>query len=206
MVVRAWLSLLDLLKINFSLHKKVIIWFWILVLVGMTVAIVAIPRQAITVNDISTGLIDQNLINASAVNSSLFGFIWGRIMSVLLPLAVRFLFCILSKVSSFIVFPYIALQGYWLVMTVWWTLNKFALGSVVLLGFYAVWLVLLLQVLIACVIWVMKISSSIRRVGFRCGFNFREFSAGLGVIIGVEVLLAIFEYLVYFIFLARIIY
>jgi hypothetical protein len=206
MVVRAWLYLLDTLKVNFSLHKKIIIWFWIFILAGIAVAIISIPRQEITVDDISIRLIDKNIVNSSAVDSTLTGFIWGRLLSVFLPLALLFLFCILSNATALVVFPFMALQGYWLVMTVWWTMNQYALSSVLLLAFYAVWLVLMLQVLIAYVIWVMKLSASVRRVGFRCGFNMREFLVGTGVIVGVEVLSAVIEYLVYFVFLARIIY
>jgi hypothetical protein len=206
MVVRFWLFLLDTLKVNFLQHKKIIIWFWIFILIGITVAFIAIPRQEIIADDISINLIDKNVINSSEAGSTLFGFIWGRLLSVLLPLAVLFLFCILSSVTALIVFPFMTLQGYWLVMTVWWIMNEYALSSVLLLAFYTVWLVLMLQVLIACVIWIMKLSAAVRRFGFRCGFNTREFFSGLAVITGAEVLFAVIEYLVYFVFLARIIY
>jgi hypothetical protein len=206
MVVRVWLWLLDLLKVNFALHKKIILWFWLLVAVGIVIGIIAIPQQGIVTSDINSNFIDQNINHSVAVNSSIGSFIWGRLITIFLPLLLLFLFCIMSNVTALIVFPFMALQGYWLVMTVWWTMNKYALGSIMLLGFYAVWLVLVLQVLIAAVVWVMKMAAAIRRLGFRCGFSWHELSVGIGVIVGIEISLAAVEYLVYWVFLARIIY
>jgi hypothetical protein len=206
MIVRVWLWLLDLLKVNFALHKKIIFWFWFFIAAGLIIALIAIPRQEIIVDDINSNLIDRNIINATGVGSSFGSFIWGRLIALFLPLLLLFLFCVLSNFTALIVFPFMALQGYWLVMSCWWIMQEYAFSSMLLLLFYGVWSVLVLQVLIAAVIWIMKLSAAIRQLGWRCGFSRRELLVGIGTIVGVQTALASVEYLVYWVFLARIIY
>ena len=206
MVVRAWLWLLDLLKVNFLLHRRIIFWFWAFVMAGMVVAIIAIPRQNIVVDDINANFIDRNITNAIGVNSGFGSFVWGRLLTVFLPLLLLFGFSVLSSFTALIVFPFMALQGYWLVISCWWLMQAYALSSVLLLLFYGVWLILVLQVMLAAVVWMMKSAAVIRRLGWRVGFCTREIVFGIGIIVGVEIALAFVEYLVYWVFLARIIY
>lgn len=206
MVVRAWLWLLDLLKVNFALHKKIILWLWFFIMVGLIIAIITIPRQEVIADDINSKFIDRNIINATGVSSSFGSFIWGRLLMLFLPLLLLFLFCVLSNFTALIVFPFMALQGYWLVMSCWWVMQEYAFGAVLLLLFYTVWSILVLQVLIASVVWMMKLSASVRRLGWRCGLSRRELIVGIGIVVGVQVVLAFVEYLVYWVFLARIIY
>lgn len=206
MIVRAWLWLLDLLRVNFLAYRRVIIWFWVFLLTGIVIAVITIAQLDILVEDINSGFIDINIINATGVGKGVGSFIWGRIVVVFMPLTLMFGFCVLSSVTALIVFPFMALQGYWVVMSCWWVMQEYMLSSIMLLLFYSVWSILVLQVLLAALIWVMKLSAAIRRLGWRAGCRWRDIWFGVGVIVGAEIALALVEYLVYWVFLARIIY
>jgi hypothetical protein len=99
-----------------------------------------------------------------------------------------------------------ALQGYWTAISIWWTVQKYALGGVFILLFYLIWMFVVMAVLVVSIIWIMKLCANIRRVGFRAGFNLREVLIGMSVLFGVEIGLAVFEYLIYWVFLGRLVY
>jgi hypothetical protein len=195
-----------MLKVNFKLHKKLVFWFIFCVVLGVIAGIITVATNDITLDDINNSFIDQNIVNSARANTSVASFIWYRVLSAFVPLLLLFVLSVISNWTALAVFPFMVLQGYWTTISVWWAVQKYALGSVFLLGFYIIWMFVVMAVLVAGIIWVMKICTGIRRVGFRAGMNIRELLIGIGILLGVEIFLALFEYLVYWVFLGRIVY
>jgi hypothetical protein len=206
MLMRCWLWLSDTLKISFKQHKKIILWFCVCILAGVLIGIITLFTNDITVEDINKNFIDQNILTSTSTNAGVGSFIWQRLISAILPLILIFVLSVISGWTAMIVFPFMFMQGYWAVVSVWWVAQEYAMTAAALLCFYAIWMIVVLTVLSAVVIWVMKIASVIRRVGFRAGFNYREILTGMFILLWVEVISALFEYLVYFVFLGRIVY
>jgi hypothetical protein len=206
MLARFFFYITDSLKINYKLHKSIIWRFVLCILLGVILGIFTIYTRNVGVYEISSNFVDQNIINSAKVNSTIGEYMAQRVISLFLPLALLFVMSIISAFTAGVVFPYMVLQGYWFVITIWWTIQRYVLGSVALLSFYAVWLLLMMTVTVIAVIWLMPICTHIRKLGFRCGFNQKETWRGILILLAVQLIFAVIEYLVYWVFLARIVY
>lgn len=206
MLRRFFSYITDLLKINYRLHKRIIWSFAFCIALGITWGVITLSTREIGTDQIGSNFVDQNIINSASIDSTIGEYIVQRLITLFLPLALLFIMCVISKVTAWIVFPFMVLQGYWFVMTIWWTLQNYALGAFFLLAFYAVWLLLMLTVTVIAVIWLMNICRHIRKLGFRCGYNWKEFWFGMLILFGLQLFFAILEYMVYWVFLSRIVY
>jgi hypothetical protein len=203
---RFWYFLIDGLKIRHKEYKKVLNYFYFYLILGAICGIIIIYANEIGGEDINRNFVDQNIINSASVNSTFGGYIGQRLLGLFLPLTLLFILGILSGWTAMAVYPFMFLQGYWFIMTVWWTVYEYTLGAIILLAFYIVWLLIVLAVLIFAVLWIMKITQNIRCFGFRAGFCWIELWRGLGVILATMLIISFVEYLVYWVLLSRIIY
>ena len=206
MLIRLWHSLCDALKINFGIYKKMLFWFAVCLILGIILGIITAADENVTIEEINKRLIDQNILHSAAVDTRLGSFVWERILSIFVPLLLLFALALLSDFTALCTFAYMVLHGYWLALSVWWTIEFYAMGSIFILAFYIVWLLIVTAVLIAGCIWVMKLAGPIRCLGFRAGCKTKEIITGVLVLLGIALALAILEHLVYWVFLGKLVF
>jgi len=206
MLTRLWLWFCDTLKINFKTHKTILIWMSIFVTGGIVVGVITVGAGDITAREITIDFVDRNILNSAGANTTIGQFMVQRALAVFMPMLLLFGFGLIAGWLSFVIFPIMAFQGYWMVMSLWWTANFYSMGAGLLVAFYIVFLFASMLILAVGSIWVMRLANNIRRLGFRCGCNIQEILKGLGVILGAAVLLAVLEFLVYWVFLGRLVF
>lgn len=201
-----WDRLLGTLRVQWQKYKTTLIWLVVWLVAGVVLGIVTIFATDVTVGDINYHLIDGNILNATAIGSSMGSFIWQRVLSIAVPVLVVLMFALLSRVTAYAVFPVIMVHGYWLAIAVWWTFFYYSFTALLLIIFYLLWLLVVTAVILAGMLWALQ-----------CGANFREQQCtkckawldvlrGAGVLIVVAVGLGFLEYLVFWTVLGKIVY
>ena len=202
-----WYRWLDWLRVQWRKYKTTLIWLFICLGIGLVVSIITLYISDVSVGDINYYLIDGNILNATAVGSSMGNFIWQRILSLLLPVLLVLIMASISRVTSWIVFPVVFMHGYWLVMAVWWMFFYYGFTAILLIIFYLLWLLVVTAVLLVFLLWALQCGQNFRQ-GKSCnqGQNWLAVLRGIGILIGVAVTLGMLEYLVFWTILGKIVY
>lgn len=206
MLSRWWQWLLTTLKVQYRVYRR---WWWWLVatlVVGIIIAIVSIALGGVGVDEINTSLIDGNIINMATPNASIGGFIWQRVVVVVVPVTVLFVGGLLGSWGAVLIFPLVFFQGYWLCLSLWWVWLYFRYPGILLLVFYALWLVVVGLLLIAALLWVNQTTKKLRAC---CGQGWSAWGQTLHdllLIILVAVIFGLVEYLIFWTMLGRFVY
>lgn len=207
MPVLLWSKLLDFLRVQWRQYKSTFYWLLVWLCAGIVIGIITLIISNIAVDDINYRLIDGNILNATAINSSLGSFVWQRILSLVIPVLVVLIFACLSRVTALMVFPVVLMHGYWCAVAVWWTFFYYSLPAILVLIFYILWLVVVTAVLLAGLLWALQCGEQFRN-SKNCDSNHRwaNLFRGLAIISGVAVILGFIEYLVFWTVLGKIVY
>lgn len=206
MFSRLWLWLCSCWRIKYEVYKRT--WWWLVfwLVVGVVLAIVSLMIGSIGTDDINHRLIDGNILQMANVDAGIGGFIWQRLLSLVLPALVLFVLALLSRFTALAIFPLVLMHGYWLCLSVWWTFMYYSFNAIFLLAFYLLWLLLVTVVLFAALIWVYDLARSIREQRYRCRGLWGNIWRGTALLLAIAVLMGVFEYLVFWALLGRIVY
>lgn len=199
-----WCRLLDFLRVQWKNYKSTFGWLLVWLIAGGVLGIVTLIVGDIGTGDINYRLIDGNILNATAIGSSIGGFIWQRILSIMIPIIVVFVLAALSRLTACAIFPVVFMHGYWLTIAVWWVFLYYSFTAILLLAFYTVWLILVTAILFAGLVWAWQWGSHCRT----CEQNRRwgTILRGTVILIVIAVVLGFFEYLVFWTILGKIVY
>lgn len=202
-----WERLCGFCQVQWRKYRSTLVWLVVWLVLGLVLGIITLIVTGVDVSAINYHLIDGNILNATAVNSSLGGFIWQRVLSILIPVTLVFLGACLSKVTALVVFPVIMMHGYWLAVAVWWTFFYYNFTALLLVVFYALWLLVVTVVILVGMLWALACGESFRhgRQGC-CSSRWRQLWRGVGVLITAAVVLGFVEYLVFWTVLGKIVY
>ncbi len=202
-----WDRLLGLLRIQWRKYRAIAIGLIICLVAGMILGVVTLFVTDVGVEEINTNLIDGNILNATAINSSIGGFIWQRVLAIMVPVLLVLIFACLSKPTSLVVFPIIMMHGYWLAVAVWWIFFYYNFTALLLLCFYVVWLLVVTVVILAGLLWALQCGENFRN-NQQCGQgrNWLLMLRGIGWLVAVAVVLGFIEYLVFWTVLGKIVY
>ena len=200
---RLWCRWCDALRLQWQKYRATFFWLVFWLVVGIIMGIVSIYLSDVEVDDINYKLLDGNLLNAAS-GGNLGNFIWQRICSIIFPVAIVFGLAWLSRVTALVIYPVVFIHGYWLAIAVWWVIFYYSFSAILLLAFYAVWLLLVTAVLLSALIWAMRLGRILRTCP--CQFMWREFWRGWLLLIAVAVVSGICEYLVFWVILGKIVY
>lgn len=201
-----WFWLLDTLRIKFAIYKRTCLWLLLWLVLGIVLAIISIAVGGIGTGDINTRLIDGNILNMAAVSPNIGGFIWQRLLTIVLPVLLVATAALISKWTALIIFPFILMHGYWLCISFWWTWCYYSVNAIFLLVFYGFWLLMVTAVMIAGTLWALHLAAQIREANWQCRGYWWPVLRGLVIITAVSLALGILEYLVCICFLGRIVY
>lgn len=200
-----WCRLCELLNVQWKSYRRTFLWLVIWCVVGGVLGIVTIVIGDVAVENINYQLIDGNILNATALGSSIGSFIWQRILSLVIPVLLVFGFALLSKFTAFIIFPLVLMHGYWLSVAIWWVFFYYSLPAILVIIFYTVWLLLVTAILLIGLIWALRWGCHCRTC---CGKQKKWGSIiwGLCIITGIAVVLGLIEFLVFWAILGKIVY
>lgn len=199
-----WLT--DTLRVQARTHKKILLWLTFCLVVGIAAGITAIVISGIGADDINYHLVDANIRNMASISANFGGFIWQRLLTLLWPVVLLFVLALLWRGFTVLIFPIIVMQGYWLCVSVWWTICYYTVNAVFLLAFYLIWLLLVSAILMVATLWAIKMAQNIRQCNYHMRGHWRPLWRGLVVICAVGVVLGTLEFLVFTCFLGRIVY
>ena len=210
MKVLWWYRLLDFLRVQWQKYKATFIWLLVWLIAGLVFGIVTIYLGKVGVDDINYHLIDGNLLNATATNSSIGNFIWQRVLSLILPITLVLILASIARFTALIVYPVVLIHGYWLAVAVWWTFFYYNVTAILLLVFYIICLLLVTAILLAGLLWALQCGANFRNSGGSQNCpqiqNWGNVLRGALIIIGIAICLGIFEYLVFWTVLGKIVY
>lgn len=202
-----WYRLLDWLRVQWHKYKTTLIWLLVCLGAGVIVGIVTLYISDVTVSDINYQLIDGNILNATAVGSTMGNFIWQRILSLMLPTLLVLVMAAISRVTVWTIFPVCFMHGYWLVMAAWWMFFYYSFTAILLIVFYVLWLLIVTVVLLAGLLWALQCGENFRH-SKQCNQskNWLAVLRGTTILIGVALVLGFIEYLVFWTILGKIVY
>ena len=206
MFSRLWLWLCSGLRLKYQIYKRTLWWLVFWVAVGIVLAIVSLMIGGVGTDDVNYHLIDGNILNMADVDAGVGGFIWQRVLSLLLPPLVLFVLALISRFTALALFPLVLMHGYWLCLTVWWTFMFYSFNAIFLLAFYLLWLILVTAALLVTLIWVYDLARTIRERHYSCRGLWGNIFRGLVVLVAVAVVMGLIEYLVFWAILGRIVY
>lgn len=204
-----WYRLLDWLRVQWRKYKTTLIWLLVFLVGGIILGIVTLYTTDVTVGDINYLLIDDNILNATAIGSTMGNFIWQRILSLLIPVLLVLIMAAITRFTAMIIFPIVLMHGYWLTIAVWWTFFYYSFTALLLIIFYTLWLLVVTAVLLAGLLWALQCGENFRQSGQQnCnqGRNWATVFRGFAILIGVAVVLGFLEYLVFWTILGKIVY
>lgn len=201
-----WGRLADFMQVQWKQHRTMLVWLVVWLVAGAVFGIVTLYLGAIEAEDINYHLIDINIIHVTTADSGIGSFIWGRFLSLVLPVVVVFGLAALSRVTACAIFPVVFIHGYWLTVAVWWIWFYFRLSAILLLAFYTVWLLLVTAVLLIGLIWAWRWGTELRTNNCPGQSHWGAIARGAGILAAVAVVLGVFEYLVFWTVLGKIVY
>lgn len=205
-----WYCFFDFLRVHWRKYQKTFRWLLVWLIAGIALGIVTVFVTDVGVDDINYHLIDGNILNATAINSSIGNFIWQRVLSIAAPIVIVLVFASLSRITSFAVFPVTMIHGYWLAVAIWWTFFYYSFTAILLLIFYIVWLIIVTVVILAGLLWALECGANLRsnNQSSQCGKQhyIGVLLRGAITFIGIAVVLGFFEYLVFWTVLGKIVY
>ena len=160
----------------------------------------------LTSDKISVHLLDGNLIRIVKSKAGFGSLIWGRVFGFSIMFALVLLLS-LHRWTVLLVFPYAGLQGFTIVMNCYWVVGKHGMiAGVALLLIYSIWLFLSLCIIIMAIVFCIRHCAQVRRGGFRGTMRWSEFGRGCFMFLFAVVLVAVLEWLVYFLVLSRFVF
>jgi len=173
------------------------------VLIGIIVGFLAVSDPLLHHWRISQNLIDRNIINSINPERGLFNFLFSRFFDIFFAAILMFLM-VLTRFTKWMVFPFLGLQGYWVVVNLFWIMNRFGLSGVILAISYLVILILVLLIMISVAVFIIKLGRIIRKFGFRACDN--THLKVITIFTAIVVALAIIEWMLYFLILSRMVF
>ncbi|MCL2846608.1 MAG: hypothetical protein FWE38_02855 [Firmicutes bacterium] len=155
---------------------------------------------------ITQNLLDGNIINAASPNRGIFAFIVSRFADFAFAFVLVMLFS-LSKWTVLLVFPYLAFRGFWVVINLFWVIDRFGFAHAAVLFFvYLIVLITLLIIFAAAVLFALRRGKACRMFGLRCGLGWREVRRPLTTFAVILFCVAVIEWLLYFLVLSRMVF
>jgi hypothetical protein len=187
-------------------HKKLLIVLGLFILAGIGVGIFVAFNPLVNSIRITRNLLDGNIINTATQDRSLFAFLAVRFLDVFFFVLLVFLFN-LSKWTWLLTFPYLSFRAFWAVINLYWIVNRFGFihGLLFFVVYLIVFLVLLCMLAFAC-IFIIKKCQQIRAYGFRSCIRWREIGKPIFWFTLCIAFIALVEWFMYFMILARLIY
>lgn len=199
-----WCRLCDYLRVQWRTYRVFLLWLLVFCVGGAVLGIVTIVIGDVAVDEINYQLIDGNILNATALDPSMGGFLWQRILSLAVPVIVVFVGSLFSGFTGLLIFPVVLMHGYWLSVAIWWVFFYYSLPAILVIIFYTIWLLIVSAILLAFLVWAYQYGRDCRTcVGKR---PWGAVVRGACLLIGIAVALGFFEYLVFWTVLGKIVY
>ncbi len=199
-----WFGLLERLSVQWKKYRRTYFWLIFWCVVGAVLGIVTIVIGDVDIEGINYQLIDGNILNATAIGSSIGSFIWQRILSLTIPVFVVFIFAMLSRFTTLMIFPVVVMHGYWLSVAIWWVFFYYSLPAIFVIIFYTVWLLLVTAILLVGLIWALEWGNYCRTCYKKRPWG--KVVYGVVILIVVAVVLGFLEFLVFWTVLGKIVY
>jgi len=176
----------------------------IAVVVGVVIGVLAVADPLMSHIRVSENLIDGNIINAINPDRGMFVFMLSRFFDTFLKGLLIFIVS-LTVWTKWIAFPLLALRGYWIVVNLFWIMNRFGISGILLAITYLIILIIALAILVVIAIYVFKLGKYVGKYGFRClGDN--SVLTTLLMFTCAVLILAFTEWLLYFLILSRMVF
>ena len=204
-----WYHLLSWLQVKWQKYKATLIWLLVFLVAGLIVGIITLYVSHVSASEINFTLIDGNILNATALGSSLGSFIWQRLLSLIIPILLVLIMAAIARFTSYIVFPVIFMHGYWLTIAMWWMFFYYGFTAILLIIFYTLWLLIVTVILLAGLIWALQCGENFRQSGGKnCSqsHNWRLVLRGTLIIITAAIIVGFLEYFVFWTILGKIVY
>lgn len=205
MQTNLWCRLADFLHVQCRKYRVIVCWLVVCLVIGAVLGIITLVVTKVSVSDINYHLVDGNILNATAIGVGMGSFVWQRILSLVIPVMVCLLLACISRFTAYAIFPVIMVHGYWIAVSLWWVFFYYSFPAILLLIFYAVWLLLVAGILIIGFVWAFQWGNIIRN---SCSkqLDWWAICRGTLLIVAVAVVLGCFEYLVVWSVLGKIVY
>jgi len=185
-------------------ENRVLLFFCVTaVLAGIIIGFIAISDPLLHHWRISQNLIDRNIINSINPERGIFNFFFGRFFDIFLKGLLIFLVA-LTPFTRWIVFPLLALRGYWVVVNMFWIVSRFGISGIVLAIVYFFILMIVLSLLVVFAIYLIKLAKQVRLYGLR-SCDHRAFKTTM-MFAFVVFVLSFFEWMLYFLILSRMVF
>ena len=175
-------------------------------LIGIFIGIVTVANPLTSHARISRNLIDINLFTTTGLNQGFGRIVFSRLIEF--ATVTLFLFVInLNRFTAFITFGYFALRTSLLVINVYWSITRFGVMSGVVLGVsYLIILLVVLALFVCLAVYIMRITSGIRRNGFKHGLKCSDALKVIAIFATAMLVIAIIEWLIFWIILSNFIF
>ncbi|MCL2755816.1 MAG: hypothetical protein FWE45_02075 [Firmicutes bacterium] len=187
-------------------NKSLLFLMGIFIIAGIIIGSIALFNPLVTHFQITRNFLDANVLNVITPNRGLFAFVLARFFDLAFALTLVFLFN-LSKFSFWLTFPYVGFRAFWMVVNLFWIVDRFGFvhGSIFFFAYLVIFIILIIMFSLAC-IFIMKRCAQIRKFGWRSGCSFREIRHPLFWLTASILLIAFVEWLLYFLILGRMVY
>ena len=198
--LRNWLQVL------YHQNRRLLIILGLFALGGIILGIIVIFNPLLNHLWISNHLLDSNVLNVASPNRSLWTFIFMRLLDFGFAFLLVLLFN-LTKWTMLLTFPYVTFRAFWMIINLFWIIDLFGFlhGLLFFLTYLIVFTVLIVIFMSAC-IFALKRGKTARQFGIRCGFKWSEIRGTLLALLISLSLVALFEWLLYFLLLSRMVY
>ena len=173
------------------------------VIVGIVIGSIAVSDPLLNHWRVSQNLIDRNIHSATSPERALLGFVFSRAFDIFLAGLLMF-FMSLTIFTKWLVFPYLAMQGYWVVVNIFWIFARFGVSGTILAIIYVIVFIILLKILIALAVFVLRFGRDCRLYGFRSRVPGTWRTAVWFLV--TAAFLGLFEGLMYFLILSRMVF
>ena len=194
------------MRIGWRGNRLLICVLGFFILAGIAIGAIAIFDPLLTHFRITRDILDGNIINAATPNRSIFSFFLIRFSDFVFGLLLVLLFS-MTKWTVLFTFPYVAFRAFWVVINLYWIVDRFGfLHGFVLFLVYLVVLTALLVLFLCATIFALRRGKVCRQYGFKEAFRWREIRNTVYALTMALALVAFLEWLLYFTILSRMVF
>jgi len=192
--------------VGWRLNRRLLIWFAVFVLIGAILGFVMVFNSKVSADKMSNSLIDGNILRVVRPTTTIGGLILGRLLGFTVFFGIIFIMC-LHRWTVFFVFLIAGYRGFSTVVNLYWSLAKFSIVSgIALFLVYLILFLILLVIFLSAIVFCLRATAEVRRGGWRGGICWKNFSKGCVVLLCVIVGFALFEWVLYWLILSKIMF
>lgn len=181
-------------------------WLSLFVVIGVAAGLITIANSRMLPEMVSRNLLDTNVLRIIMPNTTFGALMMGRVLYFALFVVAIFLLS-LNRWTVWLVFILAVYRGFVLVINIWWIIATF--GMVMGLGLFLIYLVLFIVLLVlteTVMVYCIRENVWCRRGGLRGNLRWRDWQKPLLIFLSCIVVLAITEFIFYWLVLSRFVF